>query len=124
MFRYYNKLTLFFGILLQYRNDLHVLFTTGLQKIDLKLIYGYFRLECRLNNFHVFFCQPLLCISQTGSGERRSVCLTAPAMPRRVTIKYVSLRSSLVNLPIGMYGPLVESRVVCYYKVIALMANL
>ncbi|KIJ51215.1 hypothetical protein M422DRAFT_223669 [Sphaerobolus stellatus SS14] len=32
-------------------------------------------------------------------------------MPRRVTIKYVSLRSSLVNLPIGMYGPLVENRV-------------
>ncbi|KAF8588870.1 AAA-domain-containing protein [Ramaria rubella] len=32
-------------------------------------------------------------------------------MPRRVTVKYVSLRSSLVNLPISMYGPLVEHRV-------------
>ena len=33
-------------------------------------------------------------------------------MPRKVTVKYASLRSSLVNLPISMYGPLVEHRVV------------
>ncbi|KAF8531614.1 P-loop containing nucleoside triphosphate hydrolase protein [Gautieria morchelliformis] len=32
-------------------------------------------------------------------------------MPRRVTVKYASLKSSLVNLPISMYGPLVEHRV-------------
>ncbi|GJJ08536.1 hypothetical protein Clacol_002754 [Clathrus columnatus] len=32
-------------------------------------------------------------------------------MPRRVITKYVSLKSSLVNLPISLYGPLVERRV-------------
>ena len=35
-------------------------------------------------------------------------------MPRRVTVKYASLRSSLVNLPMSMYGPLVEHRVVIF----------
>lgn len=33
-------------------------------------------------------------------------------MPRKVTTKYVSLKSSLVNLPISLYGPLVERQVV------------
>ncbi|EJD40467.1 AAA-domain-containing protein [Auricularia subglabra TFB-10046 SS5] len=32
-------------------------------------------------------------------------------MPRQATIRYVSLRSSLVNLPLSLYGPLVEHRV-------------
>lgn len=33
-------------------------------------------------------------------------------MPRRARIHYVSLRSSLVNLPISIYGPLLERGVV------------
>ena len=33
-------------------------------------------------------------------------------MPRRCRIHFVSLRSSLVNLPISLYGPLVERGVV------------
>ncbi|KAF8515366.1 AAA-domain-containing protein [Hysterangium stoloniferum] len=32
-------------------------------------------------------------------------------MARKVAVRYVSLKSSLVNLPISMYGPLVENRV-------------
>ncbi|KZT58647.1 AAA-domain-containing protein [Calocera cornea HHB12733] len=32
-------------------------------------------------------------------------------MPRRATLKFVGLKSCLVNLPISMYGPLVEHRV-------------
>ncbi|TDL24398.1 hypothetical protein BD410DRAFT_119913 [Rickenella mellea] len=32
-------------------------------------------------------------------------------MPRRARIEYVSLKSSLVNLPISIYGPLVEHSV-------------
>ena len=34
------------------------------------------------------------------------------AMPKRARIHYASLRSSLVNLPISIYGPLVERNVV------------
>lgn len=33
-------------------------------------------------------------------------------MPRRARIHFVSLRSSLVNLPISIYGPLLERGVV------------
>ncbi len=33
-------------------------------------------------------------------------------MPRHARIHFVSLRSSLVNLPISLYGPLVERSVV------------
>ena len=33
-------------------------------------------------------------------------------MPRRAHIHYVSLRSSLVNLPISIYGPLLERNIV------------
>lgn len=34
-------------------------------------------------------------------------------MPKRARVHFVSLRSSLVNLPISIYGPLVERSVVC-----------
>ena len=33
-------------------------------------------------------------------------------MPKRARVHFVSLRSSLVNLPISIYGPLVERSVV------------
>lgn len=36
-------------------------------------------------------------------------------MPRRAAIKYVSLKSCLVNLPLSIYGPLVQNQVVCLY---------
>ncbi|KAF7970317.1 hypothetical protein HWV62_24390 [Athelia sp. TMB] len=35
------------------------------------------------------------------------------AMARRARIHYVSLKSSLVNLPISIYGPLLERQIVC-----------
>ncbi len=36
-------------------------------------------------------------------------------MPRRARIHFVSLKSSLVNLPISIYGPLLERGVVSAY---------
>lgn len=55
-----------------------------------------------------------------GSGREQAarcaerVFLPAPSssMPRQATVRYISLRSSLVNLPLSLYAPLVEHRVV------------
>ena len=38
-------------------------------------------------------------------------------MPRRAKVHYVSLKTSLVNLPISLYGPLLERGVVRIYLV-------
>jgi len=35
-------------------------------------------------------------------------------MPKKARVHFVSLHSSLVNLPISIYGPLVERGVVSY----------
>lgn len=43
---------------------------------------------------------------------RRQLRTRPPVMPRRAKVRYVSLKSCLVNLPISIYGPLVEHQVV------------
>lgn len=46
------------------------------------------------------------------SSTRCVLLSTSSTMPKKARIHFVSLRSSLVNLPISIYGPLVERNVV------------
>lgn len=58
--------------------------------------------------------QPLVPI---GPGQIGSLCTFK--MPRRARVHFVSLKSSLVNLPISIYGPLLERSIVrgCFARV-------
>jgi DNA mismatch repair protein MutH len=46
-------------------------------------------------------------------GQSRLHHFLSASMGRRAKIEFAAVKSSLVNLPLSLYGPLVERQVVC-----------